>query len=77
MRCVRSIRETRASLFVESIQPLVSGFFADAVRIAKRGHGISATLRFMNKLFADSHEIGCPPRHDNLQSVRARESESN
>src|SRR5688500_3222836 len=58
------------------IQPLVTSFLADAIRIAECVDRIAPTERMLNEFIADFHEIGSPPGHDNLQRVRARESES-
>jgi hypothetical protein len=54
----------------------VASLFADAVCIAKSSDGMPAANRLLDKFFAYSHEIGSPPRHGNLQRMRANKSES-
>ena len=51
------------------------GLFADAISITESADLIPASERVLNKLVADFHEIGSPPGHENLQKVRAEESE--
>jgi hypothetical protein len=69
---VRSIRQAWPALFLEPVDPFVPGLLTNAVRITERGDGVLAAHRLLNKVIANSHEIGSPPGHAILQRVRTQ-----